>query len=176
MLRRLRIRLSSTMERVLSLSRALLSSTPASSTEDVATAPTTVALETSLSRTSKPGVFPTLLVSTLTTATLPISLVPAEVASRRSARSSRASRRVRVRVKRSAPLPTARARALYLPVKCLIVSGHKRNYAKSIRDEMIWSLYVSLDQHLGYFILASESLRTFLHKGFDRKEIFASTF
>ena len=26
---------------------------------------------------------------------------------------------------------------------------------KSIRDENIWSLYASLDQHLGYFILAT---------------------
>ena len=125
--RRPRTRSSSTMARVLSLSKALLLSTLASSTEDVATAPTTVALETSLSRTSKPGVFLTLLVSTPTTAILPISLVPAEVASRRSARNSRASRRVTVRVKRSKLLPTARARALYLPVKCLITSGHKQD-------------------------------------------------
>lgn len=27
--------------------------------------------------------------------------------------------------------------------------------AKSIRDEIVWSFYASLDQHLGYFILVA---------------------
>ena len=33
--------------------------------------------------------------------------------------------------------------------------GVRRIGPKSIRDEIIWSLYASLDQHLGYLILVA---------------------